>query len=118
MLTPGEGRDSFVKFWKLMAQAVVSHPSASFFELDNEPFSFERTKYFDTWKAAADAIHEIIPDASVSICDIGEMTFLPSWFPKFVDDLFISNKVLNWIQSGKANVFYSWHYGYKTIKNM
>lgn len=75
MLTPGEGRDSFVKFWKLMAQAVVSHPSASFFELDNEPFSFERKKYFDTWKAAADAIHEIIPDASVSICDLGEADF-------------------------------------------
>ena len=120
MINPGEGRDSFVKFWKLMAQAVASHPSASFFELDNEPMSIHRERYFDTWKAAADAIHEVIPDASVSICDIGEASLLPSWLPKFAADFIISKDTLDWILSGKANVFYAWHYGNEptNIENM
>ena len=110
MIDPGPGRDDFVRYWKLIAQEVVQHPSASFFELDNEPMSIHRQKYFDTWKAAADAIHTIIPDASVSICDIGEASLLPSWW-KGLDDFVISKDTLAWITSGTANVFYAWHYG-------
>ena len=102
MINPGKGRDSFVKFWRLMAEAVAGHQSASFFELDNEPMSIHRERYFDTWKAAADAIHDVIPEASVSICDIGEASLLPSWMPKFAADFIISKPTLDWIQSGNV----------------
>ena len=49
MLTEGEGREDFVRYWRLMAQAVTSHPSAVAAELDNEPMSIERDKMFQTW---------------------------------------------------------------------
>jgi hypothetical protein len=49
MLTEGEGREDFVRYWRLMAQAVASHPSAVAAELDNEPMSIERDKMFQTW---------------------------------------------------------------------
>ena len=49
MLTEGEGRDDFVRYWRLMAQAVAGHPSAVAAELDNEPMSIARDKMFQTW---------------------------------------------------------------------
>ena len=99
MIGPGKG-GVFCKILEIDCQAVASHPSASFFELDNEPMSIHRV-YFDTWKAAVDAIHQVIPDASVSICDLGEASLLPSWLPKFADDFDISKSTMSWIQSGK-----------------
>lgn len=119
-IEPGSGRDDFVRYWTLMAHAVADHPSASFFELMNEPMTIHRANYMDTWKACADAIHQVIPDASVSICDVGEGSILPSWLPKFGDDVDISHDTLSWITSGNASVFYAWHYGDvpKAITNM
>ena len=72
VIKPGSGRDDFVRYWRLIAEAVQEHPSAFAFELMNEPMTIRRKWYMDAWKAAADAIHEVIPDASVSICDVGE----------------------------------------------
>ena len=38
---------------------------------------------------------------------------------KYADDFVISKTTMNWILSGKANVFYAWHYGnVPTVKNM
>jgi hypothetical protein len=74
----------------------------------------------DTWKACADAIHTVIPDASVAICDIGEASLLPAWLPTVATDFVISKATLAWITSGNAGVFYAWHYGDEPadIKNM
>jgi hypothetical protein len=58
----GPGRDDFVRYWQLMAEAVVSHPSAFAAELMNEPMTIHRTAMFDCWRACADAINAIIPD--------------------------------------------------------
>jgi len=37
LLMEGPGRDAFVRFWRLVAEAVVDHPSAALAELMNEP---------------------------------------------------------------------------------
>merc|ERR1719333_518164 len=79
LLRPGEGRDYFVRYWRLIAEAVRDHPSAFAAELMNEPMSIRRKWMFDTWKACADAIHEVIPDMSVSVADVGEASILPAW---------------------------------------
>ena len=120
---PGTGRDKFVKYWRLMAEAVKDHPSAFAFELMNEPMSIRRRWYMDTWKACADAIHAVIPDASVSIADIGEGSVLPSWVTKLpfgIGGFDISSETMKWITSGTAQVFYAWHYGNvpQDIENM
>ena len=79
MVKDGPGRKDFVRYWTLMAEAVKDHPSAFAAELMNEPMTIDRPNMFDTWKACADAITQIIPDMSVSICDIGEGSILPAW---------------------------------------
>lgn len=117
----GPGRADFVRYWRLMAEAVKDHPSAFAFELMNEPMSLLRDSYMDTWRACADAIHDVIPDASVAICDIGETSLLPAWVTDLTGGNFFINKTtLSWIESGKANVFYAWHYGPadQAVKNM
>ena len=53
VITKGEGRDDFIRFWRLMAEAVVDHPSAFGFELMNEPMTIWRTSMFDTWVKCA-----------------------------------------------------------------
>ena len=55
-----------------MAEAVVGHPSAFGAELDNEPITINRRLAFDTWRAAAVAIHDVIPDMAVSLADTSE----------------------------------------------
>ena len=54
-----------------ISEAVVDHPSAIAFEL-NEPMSIWRGIMYDTWRAAAEAINAVIPDMSVSIQDTAE----------------------------------------------
>eukprot|EP00930_Biecheleria_cincta_P074636 TRINITY_DN61849_c0_g1_i1.p1 TRINITY_DN61849_c0_g1~~TRINITY_DN61849_c0_g1_i1.p1 ORF type:complete len:449 (+),score=55.73 TRINITY_DN61849_c0_g1_i1:143-1489(+) len=120
MIHPGPGRDDFVRFWKLMAEAVREHPSAFAAELANEPMTIKRNAMFDTWRACADAITEIIPDMSVSICDVGETPSLPAWFTELTgghED--IASSTVEWIKTSN-NVFYAWHYGDvpKAEKNM
>ena len=46
VMTEGPGRDAFVRYWKLIAQAVVDHPSAFAAELMNEPMSIHRRDLF------------------------------------------------------------------------
>jgi hypothetical protein len=48
-----------------MAEAVVDHPRAFAFELMNEPMTIWRRDAFKTWRACAEAIVAVIPDASV-----------------------------------------------------
>ena len=111
MLRPGAGRDSFVRFWALMAEAVRDHPSAFGAELMNEPMSIHRRWMYDTWRACAEAINEVIPDMSVSICDLGEGTFVPAWVTNLTggaED--IAKDTIEWIKASDT-VFYAWHYG-------
>jgi len=120
MLEPGTGRDDFVRYWRLMAEAVKDHPSAFAAELTNEPMSIRRKIMFDTWKDCADAITQVIPDMSVSIADIGEGSVLPAWVTALTGgEEDISEDTEKWIKSTN-NAFYAWHYGDvpKNIKNM
>ncbi len=68
MITPGPGRDAFVRYWRLVAEAVTEHPSASFAELMNEPMTIWREQAFDTWRAAGEAILAVVPDMGISVC--------------------------------------------------
>jgi len=111
ILKPGVGREKFVRYWKLMAEAVKDHPSASMFELMNEPMSIHRRWMFDTWKECADAITGVIPDASVAVCDVGEASVLPDWVTLITGGFEdISSETEAWLKSSN-NLFYAWHYG-------
>merc|ERR1712107_606995 len=53
LLQPGDGRADFVRFWRLIADAVKDHPSAFAAELMNEPMSIRRKWMFETWRDCA-----------------------------------------------------------------
>ena len=111
VLQPGDGRDAFVRFWRLVAEAVRRHPSAFAAELMNEPMSTRRRWMFDTWRACAQAINAVVPDMSVSICDIGEGSVLPAWVTSLTGGFEdISRDTERWIKAA-GTLFYAWHYG-------
>ena len=83
MIQPGDGRDSFVKFWTLMAKAVAEHPSAIAVEPMNEPMTIYRKHAFNTWRATTEAVTAVIPDIAVAACDTGEGAFMPDWVTKY-----------------------------------
>jgi len=111
ILSPGEGRDAFVRYWRLMAEAVSSHPSAFAVESMNEPMSIRRRWMFDTWRDISNAVTEVVPGMSVALLDIGEGSFIPEWATKYihVEDLDIASDTLKWIKSSN-NLFYAWHW--------
>jgi hypothetical protein len=111
MLMEGEGRDAFVRYWQLLAQEVVAHPSAVAMELDNEPMSIRRGAMYDTWRAAAEAINAIIPDMSVSVSDTGEGTLMPAVVTKYLGlaNLDIKADTVEWMKSSET-LFYAWHW--------
>lgn len=113
VVLPGQGRDDFVRFWKLVAEAVKDHPSAFAAELMNEPMTIRRKAMFDTWRACAEAINDVIPDMSVSLADTGEGVLLPAWVEKLgLPGIEIDRSTLSWIKESKT-VFLAWHwYGY------
>ena len=120
VLQPGEGREAFVRYWALVAEAVREHPSAIAAELMNEPMSIRRRDMFDTWRACAEAINEVIPDMSVSVCDIGETSSMPAWVTKLTRGTeLIAESTIQWMEEA-TTVFYSWHYGNlpQAIRNM
>ena len=106
----GPGRQDFVRFWKLMAEAVKDHPSAFAAELMNEPMTIRRKQAYNTWRACAEAIIEVIPDMSVSICDVGQGAVIPSWLIQLGGgDILIDDDTIEWIRASN-NVFYAFHY--------
>lgn len=110
LVTPGPGRDAFVRYWRLLAEAVASHPSAIAAELMNEPMTIRRTDAFDTWRAAGEAITGVIPDMSVSVSDTGEGLLLPDWLVNVTGGGgLISAPTLDWIKTS-GNVFLAWHW--------
>lgn len=110
LVTEGPGRDAFVNFWRLMAEAVSNHPSAIACELMNEPMTIRRTRAFDTWRAAGLAISAVIPDMSISVMDIGEAILIPNWVVDIVGGSeLISNDTMAWIREA-GNVFLAWHW--------
>eukprot|EP00037_Helgoeca_nana_P013759 m.127186 g.127186 ORF g.127186 m.127186 type:complete len:467 (-) comp22213_c0_seq1:158-1558(-) len=107
---PGAGRDDFVRFWKLVAEAVTQHPSAVAAELMNEPMTIIRNEAFDTWRACAEVINGIIPDMSVAICDTGEGAVLPAWVDKYIGPgIAIDPATVAWIKNA-TTLFYAWHW--------
>jgi hypothetical protein len=98
-----------------MAEAVKYHPSAFACELLNEPMSIARRRMFDTWRAAAEAINAVVPDMSVSVCDVGEGVVIPAWVTEFfggAED--ISHSTAKWIKES-TNLFYAWHWYRKPL---
>ena len=77
MLKKGPGRDDFVRFWTLMAEAVKAHPSVSFIEPANEPMSINRRNMYDTWRAVTEEVIKIVPGMNVAIADTGEVPYCP-----------------------------------------
>jgi len=110
LLRAGAGRDAFVRYWTLLAEAVASHPSAVAAELMNEPMSIHRRHMYQTWRACAEAINAVIPDMSVSLADLGEGAVLPAWAVDlgggFID---IDAETERWIKQS-STVFYAWHW--------
>ena len=84
IMLPGTGRDAFVRFWALLAAEVRRHPSAVAAELLNEPVTIRRRAAFDTWRAAAEAIHRAVPDMAVSLADTLEGVTLPKWLVRLM----------------------------------
>jgi len=110
VVTAGAGRTAFVRFWALLAAAVSAHPSAVAAELMNEPMTIRRTRAFDTWREAGQAINAAVPDMAVSVADTGEGVVLPAWVVAIIGgDEGISNETLTWI-SGAGTVFFAWHW--------
>ena len=114
MLKKGPGRDDFVRFWTLMAEAVKAHPSVSFIEPANEPMSINRRNMYDTWRAVTEEVIKIVPDMNVAIADTGEGAVLPGWVYTILDVLPLpflapSGDTVKWIKAS-SNVFYAWHW--------
>ena len=99
-----------MRYWRLVAEAVVDHPSAFAFELMNEPMSIRRKWMFDTWRLC-ESIHDLIPDASVSIADVGEGSVFPGWITQYTGGFEdISSDTEKYIKD-ENRLFYAWHYG-------
>ena len=65
---------------------------------------------YDTWRACAEAINEVVPDMAVSISDIGEGAVLPAWVTKIGGGgIDIDHETLEWIKSS-TTIFYAWHW--------
>jgi hypothetical protein len=110
VVSEGAGRDAFVRYWRLMAEAVAAHPSAFAAELMNEPMTIERKRMFQTWRACAEAINAVVPDMAVSISDIGEGAVLPAWVTKIGGGgIDIDHETLEWIKAS-TTIFYAWHW--------
>jgi len=114
VINKGPGRDAFVRYWKLMAEAVKDHPSAFAFELMNEPMSINRRDMYDTWRATAEEILTVIPDASVAVADTGESAVLPGWLYTILDFIPVpylapSKDTVEWMQRS-TNLFYAFHW--------
>ncbi|CAM9454424.1 unnamed protein product, partial [Ectocarpus fasciculatus] len=109
LVLEGNGRDHFVRYWRLMAEAVVEHPSAFATELLNEPMTIRRGSMFDTWRACAETITAVIPDMSVSLADVGEGAVFPSFITERSPWFAISDETSEWI-AASSNVFYAWHW--------
>jgi len=114
MINAGRGRDAFVRFWRLMAQAVAPHPSAFALEPMNEPMSINRRDMYETWRAVTEAATAVIPDISVAVCDTGEGPVLPGWVTTLADlvplpYLTPRAETVQWMKAS-SNLFYAWHY--------
>jgi hypothetical protein len=109
MVKEGQGRQDFVRYWRLLVSEVVDHPSAFAAELMNEPMTIRRRAMYATWKEATEAINAIIPDMSVAICDIGEGAVIPDWVSKFDAGFTLSFETTRWLKSA-TTIFYAWHW--------
>jgi hypothetical protein len=112
IMSPGEGRDAFVDFWRLLAREVSGHASAVAAELMNEPMTIHRARMYDTWRACAEAILLEVPDMSVSLTDVGEGALLPAAVTEHAEGgagIGISADTLAYIKTSD-NLFYAWHW--------
>ena len=106
------GRDKFVRFWRLMAEAVAGHPSAFAVELMNEPMTIRRRDMFQTWRAVAEAVNAVVPDMAVSLSDVGEGAVLPAWVTEHAAKgagVAIDQETVDWIKNS-STLYYAWHW--------
>ena len=108
-LKEGRGRDLFVRYWRLIAEAVINHPSAFAAEFLNEHVNIRRNEMFETWRAASEAIISFIPNMSVSLCDVSEGAVLPKLFGEHFGGVNINYDTVKWIKQSN-NLFYAWHW--------
>lgn len=111
-IVSGAGRDAFVRYWRLLAEAVRSHPSAVAAELMNEPMTLWRHDMYETWRAAAEAINAVIPDLSVAVTDTGEAALLPAFITDHAREgagFAIDPDTVLWMKES-STLFYAWHW--------
>ena len=112
IISKGEGRKKFVRFWRLMAEAVKYHPSAIMAELMNEPMTLWRNDLYETWRECGQAINQIIPDMMIVISDNFQGSILPWWLTWVSPYFDISRETANWIKESN-NLVYGFHwYGF------
>ena len=111
VMDAGAGRAAFVRFWGLLAAEVQGHPSAFAAELMNEPMYIFRREMYQTWRAAAEAIHAQVPDMAVALADTGEGVVMPSWVSHLPGgaSIDIDSETEAWIKSD-GRLFYAWHW--------
>ncbi len=104
-----EGKHYFVNFWRLMAEAVKNHPSASLMEFSNEPMFIYRYEMYEVWREISETVNEIIPDMLVSLIDPFQAAVLPYWVKTITPNFDIKKETVEWIKKSK-NVYYAVHY--------
>ncbi len=104
-----EGKHYFVNYWRLMAEAVKNHPSASLMEFSNEPMYIYRAEMYEVWREIAEAVNEVIPDMLVSLIDPFEAMLLPYWVKTITPNFDIKKETIEWIRKSKT-AYYAVHY--------
>jgi len=104
-----EGKHYFVNFWRLMAEAVKNHPSASLMEFSNEPMYIYRHQMYEVWREISEAVNEVIPDMLVSLIDPFQALLLPYWVKTISPNIDIKKETIEWIKKSKT-VYYAVHY--------
>ncbi|KAL3933484.1 MAG: hypothetical protein SGPRY_000255 [Prymnesium sp.] len=109
LITAGPGRDAFVRYWRLVAEAVALFPAAVAIEPMNEPMSIERGSLFETWESVNDAVLAVVPDISMGVEDLAEGAVLPSWLARIEPGIDLSRRTREWLKRTN-NLFYAWHW--------
>mmetsp|Transcript_4606 Transcript_4606/g.8785 ORF Transcript_4606/g.8785 Transcript_4606/m.8785 type:complete len:348 (-) Transcript_4606:20-1063(-) len=67
-----EGRAKYVRYVRLLAEAVKGKPAAFGIETFNEPPSIDRPDMYETWREIYEAVQEVLPGMAVSVQDTGQ----------------------------------------------
>eukprot|EP00747_Dinoflagellata_sp_TGD_P043861 gnl/TRDRNA2_/TRDRNA2_142929_c0_seq3.p1 gnl/TRDRNA2_/TRDRNA2_142929_c0~~gnl/TRDRNA2_/TRDRNA2_142929_c0_seq3.p1 ORF type:complete len:316 (-),score=43.99 gnl/TRDRNA2_/TRDRNA2_142929_c0_seq3:399-1346(-) len=105
------GRKYYVRFLKLLAEAVKDKPAAVAIELFNEPLLIKLKEIFvdqsmwHTWRECYDAIQSVSPGMLVGVITIGQQP-INYWITSSV---FLPDGFTEWLRDTKY-AFYAWHW--------